>query len=129
MRLVDAGEALSELTRLSAEIERAAVLDESGAVLASTPGADDGRLARAAAEMLDIAAPVRPGEPVERVEVELPTRAVFVVRAGGLVAVATTRAEPAAALVVHDLRTCLAHVDSSRRVEGARRQKGNPVDA
>ena len=128
MRFVDAGEALSELTRLSAEIEVAAILDGSGAVLASTAGADADRLARVAVELLEIAAPVRPGVAVDRVEVELPARAVFVVRGGELVAVATTPREPAAALVVHDLRSCLAQVDSGRPVASTRRRKADRVD-
>jgi hypothetical protein len=36
---------------------------------------------------------------------------VFALRVGALTVVATTPPEPAAALVVHDLRTCLEQVD------------------
>ena len=129
MGLVDAGEALLELTRLSAEIESAAVLDSAGTVRASTAGADVDRLACVAAELLDIAAPVRPDETVDRVEVSLSSGVVFVVRAGELVVIATTTPEPAAALVVHDLRTCLARIGPSPRPTAGKRRKADPVDA
>jgi hypothetical protein len=107
---VDAGEALTELTRLSSEIDRAAVVDEGGGLVAATPGAPGARLARAAHDLLRGAASVRRGAVVDRVEVALPAGSVFAVRGGGLVAVATTAPEPASALVVHDLRECLARI-------------------
>jgi hypothetical protein len=107
---VDAGPALEELTRLSADIQRAALLDDSGAVLAASPDADGARLADAAASLLETAASLDPGRPVERVVVTLPRGAVVAVRGGGRVAVAATGPEPAAALVVHDLRACLTAV-------------------
>jgi hypothetical protein len=126
---VDASEALDELTRLSLEIEGAAILDSSGAPLAVTSGADGDRLARAAAELLDIAAIVHPDRTVERVDVRLSSRGVFVVRGGDRVAVATTRPEPPAALVVHDLRACLARIDSAPGTAPTRKRKHDQVDA
>jgi hypothetical protein len=110
VRRVDAGEALGELGRLSAEIRSAAIVDTAGVAVAQTPGADGGRLARIATELLERAAVIDPARAVERVEVRLQGRAVFVVRGGHHAAIATTPPETPAALVVHDLRTCLARI-------------------
>ena len=127
---VDAGEALDDLSRLSADIESAAILDSSGAPVAVTAAADGARLALTAAEFLNIAAVVDPDRTVERVEVKLARRSVFVVRAGDHVAVATTRPEPPAALVVHDLRTSLARIGPAAQTTTAKRKrKQDPVDA
>ncbi len=89
---------------LSSEIRRAAIVDEAGAVVGATAGADGEGLAQAAAELL-AAAPAG----VTYVEVGLATGSVFAVRDGGRSAVATTSPEPASALVLHDLRTLLRH--------------------
>ena len=129
MRSVDAGEALQELTRLSADIERVAVIDSSGAVRASTAGDGADRLARVAAELQDIAAPVRRDWTVAKIEVSMARGSVFVVRSHGLIAIATTRPEPVSALVAHDLLTCLERVDASLATKGRRRRQTDPVDA
>jgi len=102
-------EALAELTELSSQLEDAAILGESGFVLASTGTPERGeKLARVAAELLVAAADVRPDGPaVTRVEVALEGGSLFVVRERGRTAVATTVPEPTAGLVVYDLRTAL----------------------
>jgi len=112
VRRVDAGEALDELSRLSDEIRSAAIVDAAGSVVAQTPGVDGRRLARTAAELLEVAADVDRARAVARIEVRLTERTVFVVRGSSHAAIATTAAEPPAALVVHDLRTCLARIDA-----------------
>jgi len=125
---VDAGEALTELTRLSAEIEHAAIVDRDGTVLAATAGADSERLRCVARDLLETAASVRPEASVERVEVTTTSGAVFAVRAGERVALATARQPAVSALVVYDLRSCLARLDKpapSRK----RRRKADVVDA
>lgn len=109
---VEARDALAELTHRSGEIDRAVIADSAGEVLAATPGAAGARLARLGGELLRTGALVRPGAEVERVEVTLASGSVFALRAAGLTVVATTRPEPAAALVVHDLRACLEQVDA-----------------
>jgi predicted regulator of Ras-like GTPase activity (Roadblock/LC7/MglB family) len=125
---VDAGEALTELTRLSAEIERAAILDRDGGELAATPGADAERLGRAARELLEAAASIRAGAEVERVEVTTARGAVYAVRAEDRVAVATARQPVVGALVVHDLRTCLARVAEDAPTGRKRRRKADVAD-
>lgn len=112
---MDAAAALAELTAVSAEIERAAIIDESGAVLAATTLPDGEKLARAAAELL-AAAPTASAE-IAHVEVALAAGSVIAVCDGGRVAVATTKPEPASALVLHDLRTLLQQTED--RANGA----------
>ena len=130
MGRVDAGEALRDLPRLSAEIEGAAIVDSTGAPVAVTAGADGEALARMAAELLEIAAAVDSRQAVERVEIRLSDRSVFAVRGRDHVAVATTRPEPAAALVVHDLRTTLARLGPAAGTTAAKRKRTqDPVDA
>jgi hypothetical protein len=110
---MDAAAALAELSELSAQVEAAAVLRE-GAVEAAIGNPEQvERLVRAADGLLAAAAGLRPGGPeVDRVEVVLPEGGVFVVRAGGRTAVATTVPEPTAGLVLYDLRTCLRRIEA-----------------
>jgi predicted regulator of Ras-like GTPase activity (Roadblock/LC7/MglB family) len=103
---VDAAEMLAQLTALSSEIERVAIVDAEGGVIAATAAADGERLARAAAELFD-AAPPSAAAGVAYVEIGLALGSVFAVRDRGHVAVATTGPEPASALVLHDLRALL----------------------
>jgi len=126
---VDAGEALTELTSLSTEIEQAAILDRDGHVVATTPGADAERLRRVANGLLDAAGSVRPDTDVERVEVATSRRAVYAVRAGERVAVATARQPAVAALVVYDLRSCLTRLEEPAPRARKRRRKADVVDA
>jgi predicted regulator of Ras-like GTPase activity (Roadblock/LC7/MglB family) len=106
-------EALAELAELSSQVEEAALLGESGFVLASTGTPERGEeLARVASELLAAAVEVRPeGPPVARVEVALERGSVVVVCEGGRTAVATTVPEPTVGLVVYDLRTALRRLD------------------
>src|SRR5437016_2667824 len=107
---MDAAQALSELTALSAQITAAIVLDENGSPLAST--LDDGRageLAQTAQELVAAAgrAADRDGRDLAQLEVSTPSGSVFVVRDGARTIAATTRPEPAAGLVFYDLKSCL----------------------
>ena len=106
---MEPNEALAELTELSSQVEDAAILGETGFVLASTGVPERGeQLARAAAELLSVAADLRGGGPeVTRIDVSLPAGSVFVVREGSRTAVATTVPHPTAGLVTYDLRTAL----------------------
>jgi len=111
---VEPHEALAELTALSSQVEDAAILGQSGFVLASTGAQEEGeRLARVAAELLAAAAGVRAEGDVTRVEVRQPSGSVFVVVEGGHTAVATTVSEPTAGLVLYDLRTALRRLDEA----------------
>jgi hypothetical protein len=84
------------------------VLDETGAVVASGPGAAAaapaaaGRLWDAATRAAQMGA-----APLEHLVVPLTDAAVAVVEADGRRAVAVTGPRPAVALLLFDLRTCL----------------------
>jgi predicted regulator of Ras-like GTPase activity (Roadblock/LC7/MglB family) len=111
---VEPNEALAELATLSSQIEDAAILGESGFVLASTGTPEQGELlAQVATDLLTAAADVRAGSEVTRVEVRRPSGSVFVVVEAGRTAVATTVPEPTAGLVLYDLRTALRRLDEA----------------
>jgi hypothetical protein len=110
---MDVMQALQELTELSAQVERAVVLDAGGSLLGSTlvdQGAAE-KLAGAARELTDAAAELHASDRVVRVEVELADGAVFVLREGGLTIAAVTGPSPTGGLVAYDLRTCLQAID------------------
>ena len=111
---MEPSEALDELKTLSAQIEDAAILGESGFVLASTGVPERGeQLARVAADLLAAAAEVRAGGDVTRVEVRQPGGGVFVVVEGSRTVVATTVPEATAGLVLYDLRTALRRLEEA----------------
>jgi hypothetical protein len=114
---MDASAALTELVGVSTEVVEAVVTGPSGAVEAARVSSD-GRareLADAGAELLSAAAAVRSGEPVERVQVDLERGSLLAVTDGKRAIVATTVAEPTAALVALDLRTVLRRVEEGAR--------------
>ena len=113
---MDAAQALADLTELSAQIERAAVLDEHGAVLASTFADDDRarRFADGARRLADEADAARTGRGLAglaQLEAATLGGSVFVVRDGGRLIAATTRPEPTVGLVFYDLKHCLRAID------------------
>jgi hypothetical protein len=110
---VNAGGALADLMEISGQVEAAVVLDENGEVECSSPADSERaqRLARAAREVLAAAEPVRPGAALTRLEASTRAGTLFVVREGGRTIAAATGAAPAAALVLHDLRSCLRALD------------------
>jgi predicted regulator of Ras-like GTPase activity (Roadblock/LC7/MglB family) len=128
---MDAAQALSELTDLSAQITAAIVLDEEGAPAASTLDAARSReLAQAVQELAAAAARSadRDGGSLAQLEVATPTGSVFVVRDGRRTIAATTRPEPAAGLVFYDLKTCLRGIADEvkpRPTPRARRKAGD----
>ena len=125
---MEPNEALAELTELSSQVEDAAILGETGFVLASTGVPERGeQLARVAAELLSVAADVRAGgREVTRVDVALPAGSVFVVREGSRTAVATTVPQPTAGLVTYDLRTALRRLAESAEPPKRGRRKSVP---
>jgi hypothetical protein len=127
---MDAAQALSELTELSSQIDRAVVLRADGSVLGSTPGASDpSQIATAALQLLAMAFELRSSpQEVVRVEVELAEGGLFVLREGGWTIAATTGPNPTAGLVAYDLRTCLRSIDEgkpkAKRASAKRKQEG-----
>jgi predicted regulator of Ras-like GTPase activity (Roadblock/LC7/MglB family) len=107
---MDAAQALTDLTALSAQITAAIVLDETGAPAASTVGEERAQeLAESVKELVAAAAHAaeRDGGGLAQLEVTTQTGSVFVVRDGKRTIAAATRPEPAAGLVFYDLKTTL----------------------
>ena len=111
---MDAAQALQELSELSSQIERAAVLGADGSVLGSTVGDAQAteRLVRAGLDLVTAAFELNAApQEVIRVDVELAEGSLFVLREGGRTIVATTGPHPTTGLVVYDLRTCLHRIE------------------
>lgn len=123
---MEPNEALAELLTLSSQIVDVAILGGSGFVLIASSGTPERgeELARIAAELLAVAADVRPGGEVARIEVALDGGSVFVVTEGGRSAVARTVPEPTAGLVVYDLRTALHQIGADQPAKAARKKRG-----
>ena len=123
---MDAASALADLTEISSQVEAAVVVDEQGAVLASTLADETGteRLARAGIELLEAAGSAfgREGRAVSRLEVALREGSVFALTEGGLAIVARTSPSPSSGLVLYDLGTCLRAVAESRAKPNRRRR-------
>jgi hypothetical protein len=108
---VDAAESLSALMTLSPDVRRCALVELSGAVVASSPAEAGDRLARTANDLLGTAP--SGSSAVASVEVGLDNGTVFVVGDGALAAIAVTGPEPPSALVLHDLRECLKRISAA----------------
>jgi predicted regulator of Ras-like GTPase activity (Roadblock/LC7/MglB family) len=113
---MDAAQALADLTELSAQIDRAAIVGRDGDVVASTfPDEERARrFAAGARRLADEASAVRElrGLPA-LVQLEAATLggSVFVVREGDRLIAATTRPDPTVGLVFYDLKHCLRSID------------------
>ena len=128
---MDATQALSELTALSAQITSAVVLDEQGSPSASTlDDARTGDLAESVKALVDAAARAadRDGG-LAQLEVATPTGSVFVVRDGKRTIAATTKPEPAAGLVFYDLKTALRAIDDQPKPRPKPRERKKASDA
>jgi hypothetical protein len=100
----DAGRALSELEEISPQMRGAAILSESGELLAASGDPSDWE--SAAREML-AAADAAGGEPVAHAHVATADGEAFCVRERGLFAVAVTDRFVLASLMIFDLRAKL----------------------
>src|SRR5215217_4306092 len=113
---MDAAQALADLTELSAQIERAAIVAADGGVVASTFGDERRaqRFADGARRLADEANSVRearglPG--LAQLEAATLGGSVFVVREGDRMIAATTPPDPTVGLVFYDLKHCLRSID------------------
>jgi len=125
---VDAAQALADLTEISSQVVHVAIVDESGAVLATTIG-DSSRAARfveGVTTMLDEAEELRrsrglPG--LSQLEAATLEGSVFAVRRDGRVIAATTRPDPTVGLVFYDLKHCLRSISEGPSTNGAARPR------
>jgi predicted regulator of Ras-like GTPase activity (Roadblock/LC7/MglB family) len=118
LRRMDATQALADLTEISSQVERVAILDRDGGVIASTFN-DEGRGrrfadgARRLVEEAESARESRGLADVAQIEVATVDGSVFVVREGGRLIAATTRPEPTVGLVFYDLKHCLRSIEDA----------------
>jgi predicted regulator of Ras-like GTPase activity (Roadblock/LC7/MglB family) len=123
-RRVDAAQALSELTALSAQITSAIVVDGDGSAIAST--FDESRaaeLAKTVQELVAAAGRAGDGRQVAQLEVSTSAGSVFLVRESERTIAATTRPEPAAGLVFYDLKTTLRSIADQAKPKPKARKK------
>ena len=128
---MDAAQALSELTALSAQITSAIIVDGDGSPVASTLDEERAReLARTVQELLAAGARAGDGRQVAQLEIATPEGSVFLVREGERAIAATTRPEPAAGLVFYDLKSCLRGIaDQVKPRPKARKKKAADATA
>ncbi len=124
---MDAAQALADLTEISSQIQAAVLLDDSGALIASTFSDEDraARVARAAQELLAAAGRVQAGSGQILTQLEAATLegSVFIARDGGRTIAATTTAEPTVGLVFYDLKSCLRSVAGEKPKRPAAKRK------
>jgi X-X-X-Leu-X-X-Gly heptad repeat protein len=112
--VVDAAQAIGDLTEISPQVRHVAVIGADGAVVGSNL-ADDAsaqRLADGAKRLLESAEELRAG--VAQLEAATTLGSVFVVRDGKRLIAATTTPEPTVGLVFYDLKTCLRSVEEPK---------------
>jgi predicted regulator of Ras-like GTPase activity (Roadblock/LC7/MglB family) len=112
--LMDATQAIADLTEISPQVRTVVVLAADGSVVGSNlpDGAAAERLAGGARRLLETAERLRPG--VAQLEAATVSGSVFVVREGERLIAATTTPEPTVGLVFYDLKTCLRSVDEPK---------------
>jgi predicted regulator of Ras-like GTPase activity (Roadblock/LC7/MglB family) len=127
---MDAAQALSELTALSAQITSAVVVDADGGPVASTLDDERGKgLAQTVQELLAAADRLGDGRPVLQLEVATAAGGVFLVRDGDLAIAATTRPEPASGLVFYDLKACLRSIRAEPKPKPKKKHKKSDAPA
>jgi predicted regulator of Ras-like GTPase activity (Roadblock/LC7/MglB family) len=111
--VVDAAQAIADLTEISPQVQRVAVIAADGSLLgANIDNAAAQRLADGARALVDAAEELRPG--VSQLEASTVSGSVFVVRDGDRLIAATTSAEPTVGLVFYDLKTCLRSIEEPK---------------
>ena len=111
--VMDAAQAIADLTEISPQVQRVAVIAASGSLAGSNADpASAQKLADGARRLLDAAEELRPG--VSQLEAATVSGSVFVVRDGDRLIAATTTPEPTVGLVFYDLKTCLRSIDEAK---------------
>jgi predicted regulator of Ras-like GTPase activity (Roadblock/LC7/MglB family) len=111
--VMDAQQALADLTEISSQIQAAVVFDDQGKVAGSTLADPDraAGLVRAASELLSAAEGLRSGNsPLTQLEVATGDGSVFLVRDATTSIVAATGSNPTVGLVFYDLKSALRNI-------------------
>ncbi len=118
LSVVDAAQALADLTEISSQVAQVAILDRDGSILATT-ARDPGRAerfvgaARRLLEEADRLAIARGLPELSQLEASTLDGSVFAVRRDGRLIVATTRSDPTVGLIFYDLKHCLGGIDDA----------------
>jgi predicted regulator of Ras-like GTPase activity (Roadblock/LC7/MglB family) len=119
----DAGLALARMTEMSADVRGCAILDASGALMASS---SDAEVWGSAAVSLLEAADAAGERPAMQAHVATEEGEVFAVREGGLAMVAVAERFTLASLMLFDMRTVLRDLAAGKGVPD--RRKPHPRD-
>ncbi|HET7128427.1 MAG TPA: hypothetical protein VFJ93_05045 [Gaiellaceae bacterium] len=115
---MDAAQAIADLTDISPQVQRVAVIAADGSIIGSNVGAEAARrLADGARALVDTAAELRPD--VAQLEAATLSGSVFVVRDGDRLIAATTTPEPTVGLVFYDLKTCVRSIGEQKKAKDA----------
>jgi predicted regulator of Ras-like GTPase activity (Roadblock/LC7/MglB family) len=111
--VVDATQAIADLTEISPQVQRVVVVAADGSIVGSNadPAAAH-KLVDGATQLIGAAEELRPG--VAQLEAATVSGSVFVVRDGDRLIAATTSPEPTVGLVFYDLKTCLRAIDEPK---------------
>lgn len=127
---MDATQALADLTEISSQIVKAAIVDGDGSVLATTIAQE--AVARSFAtgvtKLVDEAGQAgisRGLVGLAQFEAATLEGSVFVVRRGARVIAATTRPDPTVGLVFYDLKHCLQSIEESPKPTSRARKRTN----
>jgi hypothetical protein len=110
--VVDAAQAIADLTEISPQVQQVVVIAADGSLVGANADSVAARsLVDGARRLIDTAEELRPG--VSQLEAATVSGSVFVVRDGDRLIAATTTPEPTVGLVFYDLKTCLRSIDES----------------
>ncbi len=127
---MDATQALADLTEISSQIVKAAIVDGDGSVLATTIAREDvGRSFAAGVTKLveeaGHAGSSRGLVGLAQFEAATLEGSVFVVRRGARMIAATTRPDPTVGLVFYDLKHCLQSIEEPAKPAPRARKRTN----
>lgn len=116
--VVDAAQAITDLTEISPQVQRVVVIAADGSLIGSNGDASTAqRLVEGAQRLIGAAEELRPG--VSQLEAATVSGSVFVVRDADRLIAATTTPEPTVGLVFYDLKTCLRSIGAEKKVDDA----------
>ena len=121
LALMDAAQAIADLTEISPQVRDVVVVGSDGSVAGSNLP-DTGRaerLVEGARRLVTVADELRPG--VAQLEAATLLGSVFVVRDGDRLIAATTTPEPTVGLVFYDLKTCLRSIEEPKKATPRKR--------
>jgi len=134
LRLVDAAQALADLTEISSQVLQVAIVEGDGRILATTID-DEARAARfveGVRKLVDEAEGLRRQRALpDLAQLEAATLegSIFVVRQGERMIAAATRPDPTVGLVFYDLKHCLRSLDEPPVPKPARTRTRKKADA